>query len=802
MKKIILSLTFLLLTPLFSLSTIALTQPQNQAAQTLNLNSQTFGFYGPLSISTTYSRLYGIIFNGRYTQAIGRDNAFSLLLQGGAKQRRANITWDYLINKNQRVKLSIERLWQRMTFNFTSGNLQQWMAQNAYGGDYEYRLNKGWLNDINLGAYYSDANSKNLSPIIYNNQGVFYENLRHIAGGTDKVIDAGVDLIPTDKTKIGLKINYENLHFDTRYNHSNENDEGLGFSITLQQILTKHIQLKLLANDQQSSDRYGATLAFLLPSPHGSSLELDLNTQHNIGHDELPNDNTYGIGLDYRWGLGNNDQDQFTIDRDFNSTTLVNWAKTPAVDMPQVLAIKDEKVITLHTSSVTKQPILSAKLKTYAIYVHANEHVNISLQPYLPTKTMAKPPLIKVSGLPQGWQYSQKTGDITAHIGKKLTLKNKTPFYVTVKNNSAGEPSSLYTFIFIISVNPQTGQPLWKANPEDQYYIVDDKIDPIHLNNSFSKPIDSGIITFNDNDAQSISVKKDPSGATQTLIASALGQHGITLSNNTLKGNITGDQSLGGEYVISFKAKNNDGFAVKAASFKLTVEVPPSRNSVQTQDQTNILGTPITAVNLANYYVSPLGSGEIYFDESYQPSIDITAPNGTHSTLSNSPLYDNGQGIHLSGNTLDGSIPLDIATGDYTITFDAENNVEFSDTPAKFILHIKASGAVTLTCPQLQAINIQGKNISATVMASNGSLYTFSGKCNIKGGCQGPSFWATILESDKTNGMQCNYKIKTGGFFSLSPDKNISSKAHFGNDKRGLCLKGIDQCAAHWPEDK
>src|SRR3990167_10221489 len=140
-------------------------QAPSQESSSLSLDSSLFGMKGPLQIGTEYSQNYGVILKAQYTQQLGQNNAFSLLLNGGAGQRRINATWAHILTTNQRIKLSIDHLSQRMQFNFDSCNVNQWVGQNAYGLTYQYLLNKGWFNDFNLNSFYSQADSKSLSPV-------------------------------------------------------------------------------------------------------------------------------------------------------------------------------------------------------------------------------------------------------------------------------------------------------------------------------------------------------------------------------------------------------------------------------------------------------------------------------------------------------------------------------------------------------------------------------------------------------------------------------------------------------------
>ena len=67
------------------------------------------------------------------------------------------------------------------------------------------------------------------------------ENFRRIAGGTDKSASAGVDLAPSSSTAVGLTLNYDDVHYNTKY-QNNQDLSGLGATVSLQQLITHRLK--------------------------------------------------------------------------------------------------------------------------------------------------------------------------------------------------------------------------------------------------------------------------------------------------------------------------------------------------------------------------------------------------------------------------------------------------------------------------------------------------------------------------------------------------------------------------------
>ena len=343
-KKIVQAVIFLLI-----ISSIALCFGANPN-QTLNLNSSQLGFKGPWQSSLEYSDQYGFSLNNKFTQALGVADALALELDFGTNEYRFGATWAHMLNLQQRIKITVERLAQKLAFDFASGTTHNWIGQNAIGGEYQYLLNKRWLNSIDIGGYYANANSKTLPTITFWQNGALYDNMRHIAGATSENVNFGIDTHPWKTGLVNFNLDYDNVHFNPLYETAN-NKSGLGGTISLQQLLSKKLKLQLSSSFRQPFDQYQAGIFWLPTTTRGTKLELGLNYSYVNNHIDLPNENRYGLQLTFNWGNNQNTTIASYNLMPNNAENLKTWTGEPVVHMPTVLAMRDQKVqlhITAH----------------------------------------------------------------------------------------------------------------------------------------------------------------------------------------------------------------------------------------------------------------------------------------------------------------------------------------------------------------------------------------------------------------------------------------------------------------------
>jgi len=294
-----------------------------------------------------------------FTSTLNNYTAYNIAGEAGIKNFRLGGTLGWKLTENQWLKISGEYLWQKITYAFFSGNTDKWVDQGALGAGYQYDfLNYSYQPQFGLNAYVSHAPNKSLSTVtgkFTNAQGslVPFTDIRRIAGSNAAGIAPGVAIAPWQGGKVSAALNYDNVRYDNR-NGPNEDAIGVGGTIGLNQAITDNLGLALSAAWRQPFNNYAANLSWSNVHYYGI-WSLGLFGDYTIGKNTLPD--TYNVGLSANYFL---DQRCQTVpanlkgeDLKGEATTtapirdnLLAWTADPAVYMPQVLAIVDEKVTT------------------------------------------------------------------------------------------------------------------------------------------------------------------------------------------------------------------------------------------------------------------------------------------------------------------------------------------------------------------------------------------------------------------------------------------------------------------------
>lgn len=312
----------------------------------------TFVFAGFSANNFTFNPQYddnlGFLFNSTYSQLLTPNNAGLLEGDFGNNEYRLAATWGYQLSLAQRIKLTFERLAQRIDYNFDSGSVKHWNAQNAFGADYEILLPNQHLNALDFSGYYAKANSTALSPVLFDNNTLI--NYRNIAGATSKGVAAGINFSLWKNALLNTTANYDDLYYHTHYQAA-PNASGLGETVSLEQLLSPIVKLKLLQSHREIYDQYQAGLTWLVPVRPTTRLEVGFDVSHFTSHTALGNDNRVGLQLGYQWDLPENDNNSYAAP---NATQpdLASWTAKPAVHMEQVLTTVDQKTVAVNSPNL------------------------------------------------------------------------------------------------------------------------------------------------------------------------------------------------------------------------------------------------------------------------------------------------------------------------------------------------------------------------------------------------------------------------------------------------------------------
>lgn len=290
-----------------------------------------------------------------YTAPINTDMAYSIAGEASPKNLRVGGTMGWLLSPYQRVKISAEYLWQDITYSFFSGDTNQWVNQGAIGAAYQYDFGCEFSPQFDLKAYASHANNKSLSTTtqsFINADGsvTTYVVDRHIAGSNAAGIAPGFTFVPWFGSNFSILLNYDWLRYDKSFS-DDETVSGLGGTAIYNQALTKRIGFGLGAEVRRPFNNYTANLNYTTLPDNGNWV-ISIFGNYLDGKQSLPN--TWNLGLNANYLLDNQPCAAAVLNhhRDLKGevavpivrNNLVAWTADPAVYMPQVLAVPEQKV--------------------------------------------------------------------------------------------------------------------------------------------------------------------------------------------------------------------------------------------------------------------------------------------------------------------------------------------------------------------------------------------------------------------------------------------------------------------------
>lgn len=282
------------------------------------------------------------------TQPINDTAAYNLLTEFGNNNVRVGATLGFQVFDSQYLKVSGEYLWQNIEYSFLSGNSKEWVNQGAVGAVYEYVHNN--FAALDLTGYVSHANNKSLSDVTFTPIGSTTEldYNRRIAGSKAFGFGPGFSVMPWYNGKIGLIMNYDKVVYDTLY-EKNHQSVGLGGTFTFDQSITDNLDFGVTAAIRAPFNTYGARINWT-NFYNNNHVSLGLYGDYTDGKDALPNTWIAGLGFNYDFDApvvaATTAANKHPHDRKqvLGSSSVAAWASTPAVYMPQVLAIAESRV--------------------------------------------------------------------------------------------------------------------------------------------------------------------------------------------------------------------------------------------------------------------------------------------------------------------------------------------------------------------------------------------------------------------------------------------------------------------------
>ena len=313
------------------------------------------------NVSIDQDSLLGVIVDTNTLLKFNDSNAADLELAGGPRVFRANSTYGYALNDKNRIKITGEYLTEALDFNFYSGDTRQWVNQGAVGAAYQYWLGGSTFKNVQIGSYYSHAPSKQLSDktIVLNNSLSLLDQ-RQIAGGNDIHNTAETAMSLWSHSLLTVGVDYDQVHYNTDYNiHSDSNMQGLGGHAQLQQLLTPSTELNLQSSISPLFSNYGAALNWIWTSKKNTALSAGIDSTYTADYTTNRRFWVNGISLNVVWDAARNDNKPVRYsDPDVAAQDLSTWSSQPAVRMPDVLTISDERITQINTPNTPNAPNL------------------------------------------------------------------------------------------------------------------------------------------------------------------------------------------------------------------------------------------------------------------------------------------------------------------------------------------------------------------------------------------------------------------------------------------------------------
>lgn len=361
--------------------------------------------------------------------------AVSLIGEAGHRNFRANGTFGGWTTENSRLKVSGEYLVQRLSWKFSSGKSTEWVQQGAVGADWQYLIDCGALQALDLSGYYSYSPGKHLKTHECFDGGTVQ---RRLAGAQGYGGSLSSVLFLYECARLDLSLDYDHVTYRRKFK-SDKVVSGLGGGFALTSRLPWNVDLVLEAEFRRPFNYYGAKIVSpTLFNLSGSS--LGLFGGYTKGKNKLPNSFVAGIELVYAFGSCS------TIDNVcspvWDPCSLNAWVITPAVYMPEVLAIVDE--LKVPCQGPTSSPIPA---QTISHLPNPNYSLNIATLGNF--KSPEGGPLTYIAqNLPGGATIDHTTGLLTG--ANDNNTANPVSYLVTViASDQCSSTSQTFTLTFL-----------------------------------------------------------------------------------------------------------------------------------------------------------------------------------------------------------------------------------------------------------------------------------------------------------------------------------------------------------------
>lgn len=269
-------------------------------------------------------------------RTVTESSAVAFLAEAGRRNFRLNGTYGVLFDCEKRFKVSGEYLQQKLGYKYSTGTARRWVRQFACGATYEHDFCNPYITSGAISGYYSYAPTRHLSSRVCNN----FRFSRRIAGATAYGVEIGSTISFWPCTLLFLDVNYDAVIYHRRF-HSNKHVHGFGGSVGFHQQICENFCLDLRGEFRRPFNYYHGSISWSHPQCPG--LSIGVFGSHTRGKSRLPSNTMAGIELNYTFAHCSQVACETFFCDCYCSEDLACWVTSPAVYMPEVLAIAEEK---------------------------------------------------------------------------------------------------------------------------------------------------------------------------------------------------------------------------------------------------------------------------------------------------------------------------------------------------------------------------------------------------------------------------------------------------------------------------